>query len=62
VTSDVFQRIALHKQDLIEGFSEKCGVHCLVYYEMHPTVEAVVRREKRMMEWRMGPGLVPRAP
>jgi putative endonuclease len=52
VTSDLFQRIVLHKQDLIEGFTKKYRVHCLVYYEMHPTMEAAIRREKQLKEWR----------
>ncbi|HJZ44993.1 MAG TPA: GIY-YIG nuclease family protein [Hyphomicrobiaceae bacterium] len=52
VTADLFQRIVLHKQDLIEGFTKKYGVHRLVYYEMHPTMEDAIRREKQMKEWR----------
>jgi predicted GIY-YIG superfamily endonuclease len=36
VTSDLPNRVSLHKQDLIEGFTKKYGVHLLVYYEMHP--------------------------
>jgi putative endonuclease len=52
VTSDLFQRIARHKQDLIEGFTKKYGVHRRVYYEMHPTMEAAILREKQMKEWR----------
>ena len=52
VTSDLFQRISLHKQDLIEGFTKKYGVHRLVYYEMHPTMGAAILREKRLKEWR----------
>jgi len=52
VTSDLFQRIALHKQGLIQGFTKKYRVHRLVYYETHPTMEAAIRREKQMKEWR----------
>ena len=52
VTSDLFQRIALHKQDLIAGFTKKYRVHRLVYYEMHPTMDAAIRREKQLKEWR----------
>jgi putative endonuclease len=52
VTSDLFQRIALHKQDPIEGLSKKYRVHRLVYYEMHPTMEAAIRREKQLKGWR----------
>ena len=52
VTSDLAQRIGLHKQDLIEGFTKKYRVHRLVYYEMHPTMDAAIVREKRLKEWR----------
>jgi putative endonuclease len=52
VTSNLFQRIALHKQDLIEGFTKKYRVHRLVYYEMHPTMDAAILGEKRLKEWR----------
>ena len=52
VTSDLAQRVTLHKQDLIEGFTKKYGVHRLVYYEMHPTIDAAILREKRLKEWR----------
>ena len=52
VTSDLAQRVLLHKQGLIEGFTKKCGIHRLVYYEMHETMEAAIRRENRIKEWR----------
>jgi putative endonuclease len=52
VTSDLPNRVSLHRQDLIEGFTKKYGVHLLVYYEMHPTMEAAIRREKQLKEWR----------
>jgi putative endonuclease len=52
VTSDLAQRVALHKQGLIEGFTKKYSVHRLVYYEMHETMEAAIWREKQIKEWR----------
>lgn len=51
VTSDLFQRAGLHKQDLIEGFTKRYGVHLLVYYEMHQTMPDAIRREKRLKKW-----------
>ncbi|PSJ16741.1 endonuclease, partial [Nitrosomonas supralitoralis] len=33
VTSYLIQRVWQHKQDMVEGFTKKCGVHSLVYYE-----------------------------
>ena len=52
VTSDLFQRVALHKQNLIEGFTKKYHVHRLVDYETHPTMDGAIRREKQLKEWR----------
>ena len=51
VTGNLAQRIGLHKQDLIEGFTKKYGVHTLVYYEMHDTMPAAIRREKQLKKW-----------
>ena len=51
VTSNVFQRTSLHKQDLIEGFTKRHGVHRLVYYEMHETMDVAIQREKRLKKW-----------
>jgi putative endonuclease len=51
VTSNLAQRIALHKQDLVEGFTKRYGVHTLVYYETHETMSAAIRREKQLKKW-----------
>ncbi len=51
VTSDLFLRTGLHKQDLIEGFTKHYGVHQLVYYEMHHTMPEAIRREKQLKKW-----------
>src|SRR5262245_30428468 len=52
VTSELPQRVLRHKQGLIPGFTKKYGVHRLVYYEMHPTMDVAIRREKQIKEWR----------
>lgn len=51
VTSDIYKRMAEHRQGLIEGFTKKYGVKMLVYYEMHETMDAAILREKRLKEW-----------
>ena len=51
VISDLFLRVGLHKQDLIDGFTKRYGVHRLVYYEMHHTMPDAIRREKRLKKW-----------
>ena len=52
VTSNIFGRMAEHKQGLIEGFTRTYGVKMLVYYEMHETMAAALIRERRLKEWR----------
>ncbi len=52
VTSDVIKRIWEHKNDLVPGFTKQYGVHMLVYVEMHDTMEAAIKREKQLKEWR----------
>ncbi len=52
VTSNRYDRMAEHKQKLIEGFTTKYAVQRLVYYEMHEDMAAAIVREKRIKEWR----------
>jgi putative endonuclease len=51
VTGALSDRVALHKQGLIEGFTQRYGVHQLVYYEMHDSMGAAIRRETRLKKW-----------
>lgn len=39
VTGDVLDRVCIHKQDLVDGFTKRHGVHRLVYYETHETFD-----------------------
>ena len=51
VTSDLVARIWQHKNDLVEGFSDKYEVHLLVYYELHETMLEAIKREKQLKKW-----------
>lgn len=51
VTSDLTKRVWEHKQDLVEGFTRKYGVHTLVYFEMHKEIAEAIRREKQIKKW-----------
>lgn len=51
VTSTLFDRIVVHRADLLDGFTKRHGVHRLVYYEMHPTMDAAIKREKQLKKW-----------
>ncbi len=51
VTSDLLKRVYEHKNDLIDGFSKRYGIHNLVWYEMHETAESAINREKQIKKW-----------
>ena len=52
VTSNLVQRVWEHKNNLVQGFTERYGVHTLVWYESHETMESAIAREKAIKEWR----------
>jgi putative endonuclease len=52
VTTDLVERVSEHKQDLLEGFTKKYGVHILVYYEFHETMDFAITRETRIKKWK----------
>jgi putative endonuclease len=35
----------------VEGFTERYGVHNLVWYESHESMESAIQREKQLKEW-----------
>jgi len=51
VTSDLIKRVWEHKGDFVDGFSKQYGVHMLVYFELHQTMEDAILREKQMKKW-----------
>ena len=51
VTSNLLKRVWEQKNDLVDGFSNKYGVHILVWYEMHETMESAIYREKCIKHW-----------
>ena len=51
VTSDLKKRVWEHKNDLVEGFTKRYGVHQLVYYELHGEIMSAIRREKQIKKW-----------
>ncbi|MFA6094554.1 MAG: GIY-YIG nuclease family protein [Candidatus Paceibacterota bacterium] len=48
VTSNLIKRIYEHKHNVVEGFTQKYGVHTLVYYEVGESMEGVIEREKQI--------------
>jgi putative endonuclease len=52
VTHDLVKRVWEHKNNVVEeGFTQKYGVHDLVYFEMHADMEQAIQREKRIKKW-----------
>jgi putative endonuclease len=52
VTSDLWTRIANHKNKSTPGFTSKYGLAKLVWYEHRVTMEIAIRREKQMKAWK----------
>ena len=48
ITNNVLKRVYEHKNNLIEGFTQKYGVHNLVYYECYNDIYDAIAREKRI--------------
>ena len=52
VTSNLLERVWQHKNDLVEGFTKRYGVHILVWYEAHDTMQGAIARERALKEWK----------
>ena len=52
VTSSLKKRVWEHKNDLVEGFTKRYGVHILVWHELHSNMESAITREKAIKEWK----------
>ena len=52
VTSNLLKRIWEHKSNTVKGFTSKYGVHTLVWYEIHETMESAIQREKTIKHWK----------
>jgi putative endonuclease len=52
VTSNLAKRVWEHKNNVVEGFTRRYGLHRLVWYEEHETMESAIVREKRIKSWR----------
>ena len=51
MTNDLVRRVYEHKNNLVDGFSEKYNVHKLVYFEEIGDAENAILREKRLKKW-----------
>jgi predicted GIY-YIG superfamily endonuclease len=48
VTARLGERVAEHREGRVPGFSKMHGCRILVWYEMCPTMEVAIAREKQM--------------
>jgi putative endonuclease len=51
VTSNLIKRVFEHRTHAVDGFTRRYGVHELVWYEIHETMESAIRREKQLKHW-----------
>ncbi|MGC3980032.1 MAG: GIY-YIG nuclease family protein [Steroidobacteraceae bacterium] len=51
VTSNLLQRIWQHKNNLVDGFTQKYRVHLLVFFELHADMHGALAREKQLKHW-----------
>ena len=52
VTSDLVKRIWEHRNNMVEGFTNRYNVHRLVWYELHESMESAITREKQLKNWK----------
>jgi putative endonuclease len=52
VTSDLARRVWEHKNKAVAGFTARYSVDTLVWFELHDTAGAAIRREKQIKEWK----------
>ena len=51
VTNNLERRLYEHKNNLIEGFTNKYNVHHLVYFEDMNDIQTALQREKQLKRW-----------
>ena len=52
VTSNLTGRVIQHREGTFGGFTQRYGVHRLVWFEVAETMEAAIAREKQVKRYR----------
>jgi putative endonuclease len=52
VTANLARRMFEHRTDVVDGFTERYGVHRLVHVEFLETMPDAIAREKQLKWWR----------
>ena len=48
VTNDLVRRVNEHRNNLVEGFTKRYGLHKLVYFEETSDIDSALNHEKRI--------------
>ena len=51
-TTDLIKRVWEHRNRVVPGFTDKYGVHMLVWFETHGSLDSAATREKRLKHWK----------
>ena len=51
VTSALVKRVHEHRTNAVPGFTQRYGVHDLVWFETHVEMESAILREKQIKKW-----------
>ncbi|RDY60223.1 GIY-YIG nuclease family protein [Flagellimonas nanhaiensis] len=52
MTNNLQRRVREHKSGKLKGFTQRYGLHRLVYYEFHQYVNNAILREKQLKKWK----------
>jgi putative endonuclease len=52
VTNNIGMRAWQHREGILDGFTKRHGLKCLVWYEVHESIIAAIQREKNIKHWR----------
>jgi len=51
MTDNLIQRVWMHRNGVLPGFTKRYGVKTPVWYEQHETREQALIRERQMKKW-----------
>jgi putative endonuclease len=51
VTNNLVKRVYEHKNNMVKGFTQKYGVHKLVYFEQTEDIKIAIEQEKKIKKW-----------
>lgn len=52
VTSDMVKRVWEHRNNVVDGFTQRYGAHRLVHFEQFRSMVEAIEREKELKKWR----------